>query len=190
MEARNAAGDLGTKLRMRRAIRDMSLRDVATITGLSLGQLSQIERGVSQPSIDSLQKICMALEMPISWLFENEPAKENEAHLIVRSTARRKLNFEQLKMTKALMTPDHCQEIQLMEIVIQPSGGFDSDVMKRSGAKCATVLEGSLLLDVEGERYTLGPGDSFAVSAAQVNCYWCDGDVPVRILLAITPALY
>lgn len=190
MDVRNTAGDLGSKLRMRRGIRALSLREVATQTGLSLGQLSQIERGVSQPSIDSLQKICAALEMPMSWLFDDQPPGENESHIIVRSTARRKLSFERAKMTKTLMSPDHCQEIQLMEIVIQPTGGFDKAMMTRSGAKCATVLEGSLLLDVEGEHYKLGPGDSFAVGSSQANCYWCDGDQPVRILLAITPALY
>src|SRR3546814_1232324 len=63
---------IGQKLRQRRKVRRKSLKEVATRSSLSIGLLSQIERGISSPSLRSLKQICEALEMPMSWLFDKE----------------------------------------------------------------------------------------------------------------------
>src|SRR5690606_28250273 len=77
--------EIGRKLRLRRRIRGMSLREAAAAAEVSLGQLSQIERGVSTPSIAGLQRICQALQMPIAWLFDDKAAPANEGEVVVRA---------------------------------------------------------------------------------------------------------
>jgi transcriptional regulator with XRE-family HTH domain len=47
---------------MMRTERDWSLKDLATLTRLSVSQISAIERGANLPSIESLLAICKAFE--------------------------------------------------------------------------------------------------------------------------------
>lgn len=52
---------LGKKIRSRRRAIDMTLQQVSERVGLSIGFLSQIERGTSTPSLSSLCNIAEAL---------------------------------------------------------------------------------------------------------------------------------
>lgn len=53
---------LGHRIRLLRAEREWSLKDLSLRTGLSVSQISSIERGAHMPSIDSLLAICRAFD--------------------------------------------------------------------------------------------------------------------------------
>lgn len=53
---------LGHRIKMLRVERDWSLKDLATLTRLSVSQISSIERGANLPSMESLLAICRAFE--------------------------------------------------------------------------------------------------------------------------------
>jgi len=53
---------LGHRLRMLRAERDWSLKDLASISKLSVSQISSIERGANLPSMESLLAIARAFD--------------------------------------------------------------------------------------------------------------------------------
>ncbi|MBI1899082.1 MAG: response regulator [Acidobacteria bacterium] len=53
---------LGHRIKMLRAERDWSLKDVAAATRLSVSQISSIERGTNLPSLDSFLAICRAFD--------------------------------------------------------------------------------------------------------------------------------
>ena len=82
---------VGTRLRMRRLARRLTLQELAEKSALSVGLLSQIERGLTTPSIRSLRQISNALEMPMGWLFE--PAPHPSEELIVRASNRRRMDL-------------------------------------------------------------------------------------------------
>jgi transcriptional regulator with XRE-family HTH domain len=54
---------LGGFIRMRRRLADMSLREMASLTSVSNAYLSQIERGLHQPSLRVLRSIAQALSI-------------------------------------------------------------------------------------------------------------------------------
>src|SRR5690349_18288817 len=60
---------LGTQLRALRKAKQLSLAELAAGAELSIGMVSQIERGLASPSIRSLRKLGEALGVPISWFF-------------------------------------------------------------------------------------------------------------------------
>src|SRR5882762_1570005 len=82
---------LGRKLRLRRTIKRFSLQYVAERADISVGLLSQIERGITSPSLRSLRQICAALDMPVGWLFDVPTSKQEDA--VVRANARRTLDL-------------------------------------------------------------------------------------------------
>ena len=51
---------LGHRIKLLRVEQDWSLKDLATMTRLSVSQISSIERGANLPSIESLLSICHA----------------------------------------------------------------------------------------------------------------------------------
>jgi DNA-binding NtrC family response regulator len=53
---------LGHRIKLLRVERDWSLKDIATITRLSVSQISSIERGANLPSMESLLAICRAFD--------------------------------------------------------------------------------------------------------------------------------
>ena len=72
------AGDddraLGQAIRRARQSARMSLQQVAESAGTSVGLLSQIERGISSPSIRVLREICNVLKIPVHALFGDSDA--------------------------------------------------------------------------------------------------------------------
>src|SRR5207237_995479 len=61
---------LGTAIRERRKAMGLTLSNMSDRTGVSLGYLSQIELGKNSASIETLYRICLALGMKMSELFQ------------------------------------------------------------------------------------------------------------------------
>lgn len=183
--------DLGRKLRMRRKIKSMSLQDVASASDLSVGLLSQIERGITVPSLRALRQICSTLQMPLSWLFEVTAEDRRTDHgIVVRQNNRRHLEFRGMGMRKQLLSSDNCPDIQIMEIIIEPGGGSGDGLLSYPGAKCGILLEGRLLLEVDGIQETLESQDSFAFDSRRPHSYKCVSETPARLYWIVTPAMY
>jgi transcriptional regulator with XRE-family HTH domain len=179
---------LGRKLRLRRTIKRLSLQYVAERADISVGLLSQIERGLTTPSLRSLRQICAALDMPVGWLFDVPTAEQEDA--VVRVNARRTLDLGPKSMRKQLMSPDTVTDIQMMRIEIKPGGASGEATRNASGAKCGVVVSGALALELDGIVHVVGPGDSFAFDATRLHRYWCEGQETVDLLWVVAPAVY
>lgn len=180
---------IGRKLRQRRSIKGLSLQDVAERADISIGLLSQIERGLTMPSIKSLRMICAALDMPVGWLFDVPDSEHLD--VVVRSTARRAMSLGPKGMTKELLSPDSVPGIQMIRIVIQAGGSSgEQPYNNETGSKCGMVLTGTLGLEVDGREYLLAANDSFAFPAVKLHRFWCVGDNPVDLIWVVTPAVY
>lgn len=183
---------VGPQLRRRRTVRRESLQNIADAAGISVAQLSLIERGRSQPSLRTLRLICDALNMPVSWLFVNESGSgEPEGGMVVRSHERRRFDLGPSGVAKELMTGDTCPEIQMMKITLPPSGGSGERPMKTGvAARCGVVMQGCLGLEVDGESFALNEADSFSFAKRESLRMWCIGDSPCVVLWAVAPAIY
>lgn len=182
--------DIGTRLRRRRKVRGLSLKEVAQRAEVSIGLVSQVERGLTMPSVRSLGAICGALEMPVGWLFDTVDGA-NTDDLVVRRHQRRVLDLGAKRMVKELMTPDSCTSIQMMRLVIRPGGSTgETPYNHASGAKCGTVLSGQLMLEVDGDTRCLDAGDSFAFEATRMIRFWCEAGEAAEVLWIVTPAVY
>jgi transcriptional regulator with XRE-family HTH domain len=62
---------LGNAIRERRKSLGLTLANVSDRTNISLGYLSQIELGKNSASIETLYRICLALGMKMSELFQS-----------------------------------------------------------------------------------------------------------------------
>ncbi len=67
-----AAMNIGTTIRGYRLQKGMSQGDIEKRTGLLRCYLSRVENGHTVPSLDTLQKIAGALDLPLSQFFADE----------------------------------------------------------------------------------------------------------------------
>lgn len=182
---------IGQRLRQRRKVKRWSLKELAAKAGLSIGLLSQIERGVSTPSLRSLGQVCQALEMPMAWLFDRDESLQVAEPSVVRLEQRRRMDLGSGGMIKEILSPDSVSEIQLMRFVIHSGGkSGESPAQHPTGAKCGTVLSGRLGLEINGQVHIINQHDSFAFKANAQYRFWAEGDTDCEVIWAVTPALY
>ena len=72
---------IGERLKEIRNTRQLTLDDVAKLTGVSKPMLGQIERGQSSPTINILWKISTGLKIPLSFFCKQEEAEYTVAGL-------------------------------------------------------------------------------------------------------------
>lgn len=152
--------DIGGKVKELRRTQNLTLRDLSDKTGLSIGFLSQFERGLTTIAVDSLQEIAKALDVPLSTLLTL--SSEEEDNVIYAHTRAVSLiesnNFIHTYLSKDLSHHEMFPE----EVTILPSGEENKshEPFTHEGEEFLYVLEGILTLQLENRTTALYPGDS------------------------------
>ncbi|MCB2102679.1 MAG: helix-turn-helix transcriptional regulator, partial [Rhodobacterales bacterium] len=88
------AEPVGRRLRALRKAKGLTLARTAPRVGCSIGHLSQIERGLSDPALALLTRLARVLGVPLSWFFSDvADAPPDERDHVVRRGARRRLEL-------------------------------------------------------------------------------------------------
>jgi len=179
---------LGADLRALRKSRGFRLNALALKIGRSVGFLSQVERGLSDPSLSDLRKLAAALEVPLGFFFAHEASDPGEIGYIVRANARRRLGDPSDGLTEELLSPDLGGAFEVFRSVFEPGaelGGFQ----QRETEEAGYVVSGSLTLFIGDACFVLGEGDSFRFHNEPYR--WRNpNDVPCVIIWAIAPPVY
>lgn len=152
---------LGWRLRQARRKRRLSIRELADKAVLSTGMVSQIERGLSTPSLRSLRMLATALEVPVAYFFADSAESKVERRHIVRSHQRRKLKVPQTGVVQEVISPEGPGSIEIYEIQLEANASSDGEMYSHAGEKAGLVLSGTLGLKLGDEDYVLETGDSF-----------------------------
>ena len=182
---------LGQQLRVLRRGRGLSLVELADRTGLSIGNISQIERGVSSPSVRSLKKLSEALQVSIGDLFQDtDLPPASEISYIVRKKTRPLLKLGATGVQKELLTPTTPGALQMLMVTIAPGGSSGPDHYTHRGEESGLVLAGSLELWIEDECFILKEGDTFRFKSTQPHRFANAGANTASVLWVQTPPGY
>src|SRR5438445_9848694 len=80
-----------------------TIGELARRSGVSSGRISQIERGLANPSFQTLWKLATALEIPLGSFFQGPAA---EPRMVVRRGERKRLVVPHDELVYELLTPD------------------------------------------------------------------------------------
>jgi transcriptional regulator with XRE-family HTH domain len=157
------ATEIGQILKVARERTGRNQSAVAAAADISPSMLSQIERGLVSPSIDTLFAVCASLDLDIAELFRRlSPAKP----VRVVSAANRLcseedgIRYEQLVWS---VSPGHAAEMFLLEIEKGRQAGISGH--GHDGVELGSVLCGTATLTVDGTSYALREGDSVSFSS-------------------------
>jgi transcriptional regulator with XRE-family HTH domain len=101
-----ALRELGEFIRAQRRMADLSLRRLAELTNVSNAYLSQIERGLHQPSIRVLRSIAEALNLSADTLLAQAGLRSAATEAVARSTAGPTVNTEAAILADPDLTDD------------------------------------------------------------------------------------
>lgn len=152
---------LGSRLRELRAEKQLTLAELSLRSAVSVGMISHIERGQASPSLKTLERLRLALDVPLGRFFEPPDSRPSEPAWIVRGADRRQLPLDKIGLTKEMLSPPGGSDLEVLMLVLQPGGSSGAEPWTRAGEKAGLVLEGRFELTVGEETQVLEAGDSF-----------------------------
>lgn len=160
--------DVGARLRELRDARNISMRGLATKSGLSANALSMIERGKTSPSVSTLYKLADALGVPVTAFFG--PQAERQNAVFVRADERARVPFAR-GVWEGLGGEKFTGRVEPFLLTLESGASSGPHSMAHSGHEFVFCLRGHLEYLVERETYQLEAGDSL-LFAAQLNHRW------------------
>jgi len=176
---------VGRRIRTLRQQKGWTLEEFSARCKLSVGFLSQVERGLSSISISSLHAICGALGIPLTHFF----AAVTDGPLVLKAGyPRNRIRIEDSHVTYNLISggmPDRVLEAVIAEYPPHYSPPF----ITHEGEEIGYVLKGKLLLQVEDKKELLNVGDSFHYFSTRPHTMQNLGDDTAKILWVQTMRL-
>ena len=181
---------MGAVVRAFRGARGWPIAELASRTGLSVGMISQIERGLSTPSLRSLRLLSAALEAPIAHFFDppTTTAAPVSPH-IVRVEDRQSLQLNKTGVVKMSLVPPGGETVEMWEFRIAPNGSSGGDLLNQEGEKAGVVLAGRINLWIDNTPTVLKIGDSFRFSSLLQYKLENPFKDEARIIWVVTPPI-
>ncbi len=160
----NQNATMGARIKALRKEKKYTLKQLAEESGLSIGFLSQLERGMSSIAVDSLARIASILGVSLSTFFTDTQTISMDP--VSRSTELR-WNSVGPEIAQAILSKD-IYEFDILPRIFQlmPSAS-DADpqgaVHRHAGEEFIYVLEGVVTVYHNDREYTLYPGDSIQI---------------------------
>jgi len=152
---------VGARIRKLRHARGMSLEVLAARTSLSVGFISQIERGISSPSLKALTSLADALDVSLSQLFALPRADTSSGTVVVRTGKRGRLTAWRSGIYKQLLTSDTPARFSFFLMTMEPGASSGTELYAHQGEEAGLLIQGRLRLTVGSRTWTLSRGDSF-----------------------------
>ncbi len=174
--------NISDRLRQLREERDLSIRGLGRLSGLSANALSVIERGLSSPSVSTLYKIATALEIPVTAFFEETPPKEDV--VLVKSSERNRIPLYR-GLWEGLGGSQYEGSVEPFMITLEAGSSSGRFPMSHTGHEFVFCLRGEFNYDVGEDTYTLQAGDSLLFSASLEHKWHNPGKTVANALIML-----
>jgi transcriptional regulator with XRE-family HTH domain len=160
--------DVGNRLRELREGREISMRTLATMSGLSANALSMIERGKTSPSVSTLYKLADALGIPITEFFSQITTRQKI--VFMKADERPRVPFMR-GIWEGLGGEQFIGRVSPFMITLEAGGSSGPNTMVHTGHEFVFCVRGKLEYRVEQQIFTMEAGDSL-LFAAQLRHTW------------------
>lgn len=151
--------DIGKKVRDLRKQKNITLSMLSVQTGLSVGFLSNLERNLSSPTLDNMQKICEVFDISLMQLLNGNRSECS----VIRASEREstfaeegRLSYDAVVFGSGLLDG--------LVITIQPSSVFEKEWV-HGYDEIGIVIEGELRIKIKDEEHQLNVGDCMYIKA-------------------------
>jgi transcriptional regulator with XRE-family HTH domain len=155
-----ATMSLAKSIRVLRTRQKVTVRQLAVRIDRSIGFISQIERGLSQPTVEDLHCISQALGVTYSYFISPEQLPQKQ--WVTRPEERRTLSFAR-GVSDRVVSPTISSQLIMLETLLEPGADFGERQIIESTEQGGYVLEGELTLWIADEEIVVRAGDGFQI---------------------------
>jgi len=177
---------IGNKIRQLRRERGLTLAELGRKSGVSISQISEMERGLKSPTVGILIKVAQGLGVRASDLLGEADAthvmitKKNERKKIVSESG--KFSYEEV--SKGITN----REMDIFLWHFEP--GYEGKPQARPGEEIGLVLKGEIELTVSEEKAILDEGACYQIKANLPHYHKNIGDETADVLIIRRPPLF
>lgn len=182
---------LGRSLRSTRTQLGLTVEAFAHRAGVSVGAVSQLERGQGNPSLSTLERLAAALGVPVSRLLQDTTRRD---FLVVRGDGRPRLPSSDAdpydeEVVRELLSPAGGR-LQVIRSELPPGFTNEGRAYRHLGEECVVVLDGTLDVGVGAAVTRLDVGDAITYDCTVPHWWANHGDETAVVLGAVTPFAY
>ena len=179
------------KIREYRKQKNMTLRELASLCGMSISYIFQIERGEIDPSLSSLRKIAAVFQLPLYMLLDdveiigNLTLRKNQQ--IIRYSEDRSVTY---RFLTPLPSPEYDPQSLLIAFTVSPHSQDVEEPIQHYSEELIYVQEGVLTVQISDTDITLFPGDSTVIQKNLPHICKNLGDKEVKGISSISPPIW
>ena len=163
---------VGARIRAMRLRQQLTLRDVAERTGVSVSMLSMLERGVSTASVGTLVAVASALGVHMYDLFahkgvDGSPVTRHAEQTVIRTGE---------GATRRVAHNDSAAGLELAVNEYDLGGASGPSATHHDGREFGVLISGELTIELDGQTHVLEPGDVIAYSSERPHRILNTGD--------------
>jgi transcriptional regulator with XRE-family HTH domain len=173
---------VGKRIRKMREAQGLTVHEVSTLVGVAAERLTAIEEGQGLPSVGQIIKLSRVLGSKVDGILHGgttmaRPLTVCRAGEVAEGEEQG--DTDQGYTYRTLGRPSAGQGMEPLLITFTP-GEPDSRPITHDGQEFVYVLEGKVELLHDGERCTLGPGDSVYLDSSRPHQFRAVGDAPSK----------
>ena len=179
---------IGRKLKQFRLRENLTLQDVEAITGISKSMLSQIERGVVNPTFARVWHLTQSLGIGVGDLLDEIYSSLDDTHMIehlkVHSTPVM-TSADGLCITRILSPIHRSLPFEWYEMILKPGGCLRANAHGTGAWEHQTVICGTVVVEIGSQEVVLKAGETVRYSAEQPHGARNDGNEEARLFLVV-----
>jgi transcriptional regulator with XRE-family HTH domain len=163
----NGKDEIGARIKQFRLSKGLTLKDIEVKAKVSATHVSEIERGMTSPTVGALAKIAEAMGTDVAYFVE----KQNDWGATYYSLA------------KDVPMP----RISFLEVELEPGIKRPEETSTHDGEEFAMVTKGVMEIIIGEEKFILKEGDSIHYKAAKPHAMRNIGDAKCRAIWVTLP---
>ncbi|MDZ5076461.1 XRE family transcriptional regulator [Nesterenkonia sp. HG001] len=173
---------LGRRIRTARRHRGWTLDQLAEAAAVSRRMVVNIEQGSTNPTLGTLLKLSEALGTGLPALVE---PPRRPVQLTRAGEGATLWQGEHGGRGVLVASGDRPDVVELWDWTLRPGEVHRSEPHLRGTRELLHLLEGEMVLEVDGEPHHLGPGDALAFPGDAPHSYACTGEAPAHFSLTV-----
>ena len=174
--------NIGQRIRHYRQLQGITLKTLAEKVGVTSSMLSQIERDLANPSLNTLRAISAVLDVQLFRIFM--AAESPQPNGVVHPENRR--HIIEGGVDYEMLTPDTASALSFYTMTLQPGHSTTDSMMAHKGEEAALLLEGEMTLHLDDTPIVFHAGDSIRIPPLVKHAWFNNSDKPAVLVFAIT----
>jgi transcriptional regulator with XRE-family HTH domain len=180
--------NLGEKIRKLRKQKGLTLVEISEKTGIAQATLSRIETGTMIGTVESHEKIAEILGIGLADLYAGIDRRYEEIAHLTKEAVRKVTHHGKDVRIELLTAQSSSKKITPLLMTLQPESKTSLDHSERGVEKFVYVLEGEVMVKVDGQEYPVKTDETVYFDASLPHQFVNSKSSQARVLIAVSPS--